>query len=77
MDGQIFASRAATSGGIVRRSLCDVDWIVGRTRFLHEIERRGYRAIENARQVVIFCNRDPVRPFALTRSFEGTCRLFR
>ena len=58
---QLFSSQAAASGGIVRRSLRDVDRIVGRTRFLHEIERRGFRAIENAGQVVIFCNREPLR----------------
>nr|WP_282025248.1 N-(5'-phosphoribosyl)anthranilate isomerase [Limimaricola cinnabarinus] len=58
---QLFASRAAASGGVVRRNLRDVDRIVGRTRFLHEIERRGFRAIENAGQVVIFCNREPLR----------------
>ncbi|PHP28042.1 N-(5'-phosphoribosyl)anthranilate isomerase [Limimaricola cinnabarinus] len=58
---QLFASRAAASGGVVRRSLRDVDRIVGRSRFLHEIERRGFRAIENAGQVVIFCNREPLR----------------
>ncbi|WP_341212321.1 N-(5'-phosphoribosyl)anthranilate isomerase [uncultured Limimaricola sp.] len=59
---QLFASQAAASGGIVRRGLRDVDRIVGRTRFVHEIKWRGFRAIENAGQVVIFCNHNPVRP---------------
>ena len=57
---QLFSARAAAEGGIVRRSLADVERLVGRERFLHEIRRRGYRAVENAGQVIIFCNRDAV-----------------
>jgi hypothetical protein len=57
----IFRSRAAAEGGVVRRKLSDIDRIVGREKFLSEVERRGYQAIENAGQVIILCNRDPVR----------------
>lgn len=57
----LFSSRAAAAGGIVRRSLADVDRIVGRDRFLHEIDRRGFQAIVNAGQVVVFCNCEPIR----------------
>ena len=57
----IFTARAAAEGGVVRRSLSDIDRIVGRARFLAEIERRGFQAIENAGQVIIFCNREPIR----------------
>ncbi len=58
---QIFTSRAAIDGGIVRRQVRDVERIVGRARFEAEVRRRGFRAVENAGQYVIFCNRGPVR----------------
>lgn len=62
---RIFASRAAAEGAIVRRAVRDVDRIVGRRRFLYEVERRGFQAVENAGQIVIFCNREPVRALTL------------
>ncbi|MFC4733251.1 N-(5'-phosphoribosyl)anthranilate isomerase [Salipiger abyssi] len=59
--GHLFASRAAASGGVVRRSTRDIERIVGRERFLAELDRRGFRAVENAGQIIVFCNRDAVR----------------
>lgn len=58
---QIFTARAAAEGGIVRRGVRDVERIVGRARFEAELRRRGFRAVENAGQYVIFCNRGPIR----------------
>lgn len=58
---QIFTARTAAEGGIVRRRMCDVERLVGRDRFLHEIARRGFRAVENCGHIVIFCNAEPVR----------------
>lgn len=58
---QLFAARAAAEGGIVRRQVRDVERIVGRARFEAELKRRGFRAVENAGQYVVFCNRGPVR----------------
>ena len=57
---QLFSARAVAEGGIVRRSAADVERRVGRKRFLHEVQRRGFRAVENAGQIVIFCNTDEV-----------------
>lgn len=57
----LFASKAAREGRVVRRSLRDIDRYAGREAFLREIERRGYRAVENAGQLVIFCNQEPIR----------------
>ncbi|MBO9466800.1 N-(5'-phosphoribosyl)anthranilate isomerase [Tropicibacter sp. R15_0] len=57
----IFTARAAAEGGIVRRQSSDIDRIVGRDRFLAELDRRGFRAVENAGQMVIFSNQEPVR----------------
>lgn len=58
---QIFSARSAAEGGIVRRKVADVERLIGRERFLYEVRRRGFRAIENAGQFVIFCNRQAVR----------------
>lgn len=58
---QIFSSREALSGGVVKRKLRDVERLVGREAFAQEIERRGFQAIHNNRHVVIFCNKLPVR----------------
>lgn len=57
---QLFSARAVAEGGIVRRSAADVERLVGRKRFLQEVQRRGFRAVENAGQIVIFCNTDEV-----------------
>jgi hypothetical protein len=58
---QIFSSRAARDGGVVRRQVRDVERILGRGAFEAYLKRRGFRAVENAGQYVIFCNRDPLR----------------
>ena len=34
--------------------------MVGREAFLSEIQRRGFTAVENAGQVIVFCNAEPV-----------------
>lgn len=57
----IFSAQAAIRGGVIRRSVRDVERIVGRTAFERELRRRGYHAVENAGQFVIFCNNEPVR----------------
>jgi hypothetical protein len=60
----LFTSKAARDGWIMRRQLRDVVRYVGRERLAQEAARRGYHAIENAGQIVIFCIRDPIRRFA-------------
>jgi hypothetical protein len=57
----VFGSKLVLNGQVVRRSLRDVDRYFGRDAFIEEIYRRGFRAIENAGQIVIFCNAEPVR----------------
>lgn len=57
----IFDAKAARFGRVVRRNAADIERVVGWRRFMHELERRGYHAVENAGQVVIFCNDEPVR----------------
>ena len=57
---QIFSAKTARQGGVVRRKVRDVERIVGREEFEAELRRRGYLAVENAGQYVIFCNRQPL-----------------
>tara|TARA_B110000977_G_C10764178_1_gene371947 strand:- start:109 stop:285 length:177 start_codon:yes stop_codon:yes gene_type:complete len=46
---------------VVRRKVRDMERMVGRERFYVELHRRGFSAVENAGQVIVFCNSDPVR----------------
>ncbi len=59
---QMFSARAAREGGIVRRQVPDVERIMGRRAFEAELRRRGYHAVKNAGQFVIFCNNEAVKP---------------
>lgn len=58
---QAFTCPTARKGGVIKRSLDDVERIVGRRRFMEEVRRRGFQAVENGRALVIFCNDAPVR----------------
>ena len=57
----LFNSKAVQQGAVIRRKVRDVERIVGRPAFLDELRRRGFSAVENAGQFVIFCNREPIR----------------
>ena len=57
----LFSSRSAATGGVVRRKRRDIERYVGMEEFKQELSRRGFHAIENAGQIVIFCNQEPVR----------------
>lgn len=57
----LFASKAVNQGGVIRRKARDIERFVGMDRFMVEIDRRGYRVAENAGQIIIFCNRSPIR----------------
>ena len=56
----LFSAKAAAEGGVLRRKVEDVERLLGRTRFMYELDRRGYHAVQNAGQFVIFCNQEPV-----------------
>ena len=58
---QVFSAKAVAEAAIVRRRIKDVERLIGRERFLHEVRRRGFRVVENAGQFVIFCNNEPVQ----------------
>lgn len=56
----LFKSKSAIEGRVIRRRLRDVERFASRALLLSEINRRGYRALENAGQIVIFCNQGPI-----------------
>lgn len=70
----VFSSKAACEGGVVRRKIRDIERYVGLSAFLAELERRGYNAVENAGQLVIFCNQEPVRIMTPTISSKKSVR---
>lgn len=57
---QMFASRTALDGGVIRRKVADVERLVGREVFFDHMRRRGFRIVENAGHFVVFCNSDAV-----------------
>jgi len=44
---ELFSSRAAQGGEVIRRKIRDVERFVGRDAFLDEMRRRGYPVVEN------------------------------
>lgn len=57
----LFSAKAAGEGGVIRRKIRDIERYVGRAYFEAELRRRGYHAVENAGQLIIFCNQEPIR----------------
>lgn len=57
----VFSSQSARDGRVLRRKLDHIDRYVGRDRFVTELRRRGFHAVENSGQMIIFCNNEPVR----------------
>ena len=53
---QIFDTRAAQTGGIVRRSVRSVEQEIGRDRLIAECRGRGFHLVECGGQFVIICN---------------------
>lgn len=72
----LFSAKAARDGGVVRRKLRDVERYVGLARLLEELERRGYSAVENDGQLVIFCNREQVRLVRPQKTFSDEEPIF-
>lgn len=60
----VFSARAVTDGTVVRRNIRDIERYAGMDRFLAEVRERGFQALENRGQVVVFCNRAPLRRLA-------------
>ncbi|MEL6573412.1 MAG: N-(5'-phosphoribosyl)anthranilate isomerase [Pseudomonadota bacterium] len=58
---RLFNAQAARDGGIVRRKVRDMERMVGHDVFKRDVSRRGFTAVENAGQVIVFCNAEPLR----------------
>ena len=58
---QIFRSKAARNGGIVRRSVDSVIEYASIAMLRAEVIRRGFHMIESGDQFVIFCNRGELK----------------
>ena len=43
---ELFGSRAAATGAVIRRNARDIDRFYGRTAFLREMRRRGFSVVE-------------------------------
>lgn len=58
---QIFFTKSARRGAVVRRSVTWVDREIGRDRFLSEIRRRNFHLIRTADQFIIICHGGPIK----------------
>ena len=57
----LYSSKAAQDGGVVRRKVADVERIVGLLAFEQDVRRRGFRAVQNGKTYVVFCNHEYIR----------------
>lgn len=57
----LFSSKAVMRGEVIRRKARDVERYAGMELFLAEVHRRGFRVAENSGNLIIFCNRGPLR----------------
>nr|WP_149586994.1 N-(5'-phosphoribosyl)anthranilate isomerase [Tabrizicola flagellatus] len=57
----VFSAKAAATGGVVRRSIRDVEREVGRARFVAEVRRRGFHLVECGGQYIVICNQGQIR----------------
>jgi len=46
---------------VIRRKSRDIERLVGCEAFERKLHRRGYHAVENAGQIVIYCNYEPIQ----------------
>ena len=53
---EVFSAKAVRNGGVVRRSVRDVEREVGRGFFVAEVRTRGFHLIECGGQFVVICN---------------------
>ncbi|WP_157866114.1 N-(5'-phosphoribosyl)anthranilate isomerase [Mesorhizobium japonicum] len=53
---QVFQSRQATSGGVVRRKIDSVNHFASHALLEAEVRRRGFHMVVTADQYLIFCH---------------------
>jgi len=57
---QIFSTKAARRGAVVRRSVAWVEREIGHDRFVAEIRSRGYHLVRTADQFIVICHAGPI-----------------
>ena len=57
----LFLSKSVAQGQMLRHKKRDIERYVGMPAFLDEMNRRGFRTVENRGQMGIFCNRESIR----------------
>jgi hypothetical protein len=58
---QLFGTKAALNGAVVRRSMAWVQREVGKDSFEAEVRRRGFHLIQTADQYIVICHNGPIR----------------
>lgn len=58
---QMFATKSARRGSVVRRSIGWVDREVGRDAFLKEMKQRNFHVIKTADQFIVVCHNGPIQ----------------
>jgi len=58
---EMFSAKAVSHGGVVRRSVRDVEREVGRAAFIGEVRRRGFHLVECGGQFIVICNQGRIQ----------------
>ncbi|NOY42564.1 MAG: N-(5'-phosphoribosyl)anthranilate isomerase [Planctomycetes bacterium] len=53
---QFFDAQQVDKGGIIRRSIKDVERLASKEKLLFEVKQRGFHMVETGEQYVIFCH---------------------
>jgi hypothetical protein len=57
---QLFGSKSARRGAVVRRSVRWVAREIGDARFREEVRRRGFHLLQTADQYIVVCHPGPI-----------------
>ena len=58
---ELFSSKQARSGGVIRRNRRDVAREMGLDALELEVRRRGWHMLESGDQIVVICSPEPFR----------------
>jgi hypothetical protein len=58
---QVFQTKSVANGGIVRRSVRDIEREIGRDPLIAEVRRRGFHLLECGGQFIVVCNTGQLR----------------
>lgn len=58
---QVFRSKIAQRGGVVRRKISSIDKFASRAMVESECRRRGFHIVEHGDQWLIFCEKAAIR----------------